>query len=374
MNKCPSCDRVIKSHNCVVCGIQVKVPTSETFPPITWQEIRDHIVERLMIEPQWMIEEEDEFTWWPYQIPQSVFVSSRVELDLDDISETLVRVTIQSILGTAVDRPKALEAVADLMVDYPFGSIVVLEDDRVVALSSVALYGRNRTLLSLVHEEALVQATFAQDISAKLVNEGVVIVDHVPHPTSGLRAEPDELLRTIYGNPKFTSLHEVEDETIRNLARGYWKRSQLQPGRELGFENDDVTFITYEDGFDCGVGWHDDDFTTYKFGKSITVMNTLRIVSAPIGDEVMNSLNLALAFETQRGVGHIGAVTQQTHDEATFIRHIAVLPHYFLKTKNEMDGRVLTVFNGILQASASARFIHGLLNYEAEDSEENPDS
>ena len=183
MNKCPSCDRVIKSHNCVVCGIQVKVPTSETFPPITWQEIRDHIVERLMIEPQWMIEEEDEFTWWPWQIPQSVFVSSRVELDLDDISETLVRVTIQSILGTALDRPRALEAVADLMTDYPFGSIVVLEDNQVVALSSVALYGRNRTLLSLVHEEALVQATFAQDISAKLVNDGVIGVDHAPHPT-----------------------------------------------------------------------------------------------------------------------------------------------------------------------------------------------
>lgn len=367
MNECPSCGRVITSHNCVVCGIQIKVPTSENFPPVTWQEIRDHVVNRLMIDSQWMTEDEDVFTWWPWQIPQTVFVSSRVDLDLEDISETLVRVTIQSILGTALDRPRALEAVAELMIAYPFGSIVVLENNQVAALASIALYSRNRTLLSLVHEEALVQATFAQDVSAKLVDEGVIVADNAPHPTSGFRDEPDELLRTVYGNPKFTSIHEkITVGTTRELVRGYWRRSQLLPGRELGFENDEVTFITHDDGFDCGVGWNDDDFTTYKFGESIMVVNSLSIVAEPISAEVMNSLNLALAFETERGFGHIGGVIQLTLDDATFIRHVAVLPHYFLKTNNEMDRDVLTSFNGILQAAASARFIHGLLNHDEE--------
>jgi hypothetical protein len=364
MNKCPQCDRDISSNVCVVCAIQVSAPTAEDFPPITWKEIRDHLVDRLMIDPEWMIEDEDEFTWWPGLVPQSILVSSRVEIDPDDIAETLIRVTIESVLGTAIERSEALEVVAELMIDYPFGSIVVLDDNRVVALASVALYGRNKSLFSLLHEEALVQATFAQDISNNLVEEGVIVTNHPIHPTSGRRDERDELIRTVYGNEKFRPLHP-DLFPMRDSVRSYWRNSTLQTRGELGFENEDVTFITFEDRFDCGVGWRDDEFPSDKFGPSLMVWNNLAATRVPLSAEQMNSLNLTIALETDFGLGHIGGITQKMHESWNAISQIAVLPHYFLQTtEHKLEGGIITGFNAILQATACARYAHWLLHQE----------
>jgi hypothetical protein len=247
------------------------------------------------------------------------------------------------------------------MIDYPFGSLVVLEDNRVLALASVALYGRNRPLLSLLHEVALVQATFAQDLSRQLYEDGIVLTDHPRHPNSGHRYEADELIQKIYGGEIFAPLSDLIP--IRDAVRKYWRSMMLQTNVELGFENDEVTFVTHEDRFDCAVGWRDEEFSTTKFGKSLMVWNNLTMTPEPLSAEEMNSLNLAIAQETEYGLGHLGGITQFMNDSFNAIRHIAVLPYYFLQSaEHGIDGAVITAHNGILQAAASARYAHWLLN------------
>lgn len=365
MIKCPQCDQIVKTTHCIHCAIEVTAPNPEAFPPIVWQQIRDHLVRELMIDPQWMVEDDDEITWWPGHVPQKIFVSNRVEIEIDGIPQTLVRVTIESVLGRAKDRSNALDAVADYMSWYPFGSIVVLDDNRVVALASLALHGRNRSVLALLHHEALVQATFAQDISANLIDDGVVEANHLIHPSSGRRDEPDELLQNVYGNESFEPIGSGL-VSVRELVRSFWRRSTLQTSGELGFENDEITFINFEDGFDCGVGWADDQFFSLKFGPALLVINYLATYNESFSAEEINSLNILIALSPY-DLSHIGGITQQMQANVNTIKHIAVLPHYFLQTaEHALDRGTITAFNGILQAIASARYAHSLLHRDAE--------
>ena len=336
------------------------------FPPVIWSEIRDEFVRRLMIEEEWMIEGEESLTWWPGVVPQKLYVSSRIEIEVDDVTETLIRVTVESELGQAKDRTKALAVVADLMIDYPFGSFVVLDDNTVLAVASVAIYGYSRSLIGLVSEEALVQATFAQELALKLASDGVVEPTFSSHPVSGRRDVLDELVQNVYGNETFVPIHEGL-VPMRELVREYWQKAILQGSVELGLKNDEVTFVTYEDRFDCGVGWRDGEFWAQKFGPSLMVWNNLAQTQNPLTDEEMNSLNLMIAFEYEYGLGHIGGVTQQQLREWNSIQHVAVLPFYFLQSgESSFEGAIVKGFNGILQASASARYAHRLLNSETE--------
>lgn len=363
MNTCPQCLNETNSTHCVYCVIQIGKPDPSQFPPVTWEEIRDEVIRVLMIEEEWLVVSDDSLIWWPGIIPQKVYVSSRIEIPVDNVSETLVRVTIESELGKATDREKALALVADLMPDFPFGSLVVLDDNTILAVSSVAIYSYSRGLIRLITEEALVQATFVQGLASELEKEGVVTLHPPVHPESGSREELDELIQNIYGNDIFTPISENLMPT-RNLVRDYWQNAILSQKVELGFQNDEVTFVTYADRFDCGVGWQDETPVADKFGQSLMVWNNLAQTKKPLSLEDMNSLNLSIAFEYEQGIGHLGGVTQQQHEDFNSIQCISVLPYYFLQQspKHGIESSIMNGFNAILQASASASYVFGLLN------------
>lgn len=366
MSTCPQCQNETNLTHCVFCGIQISTPDRSNFPPVIWREIRDEFVRRLMIEDEWIVESEDSLTWWPGLVPQKVYVSSRVEIEVDSEKETLIRVTVESELGRAKDRAKALEVVADLMIDYPFGSFVVLDDNTVLAIASVAIYGYSRSLIGLLTEEALVQATIAQELAPKLEGAGVVESTVSAHPVSGRRDVSDELVQSIYGNESFVPTHP-DLVPVRELVRAFWEKAILKGSVELGFKNEEVTFVSYESRFDCGVGWRDDEFCAQKFGPSLMVWNNLAQTKNQLTDEEMNSLNLMIAFEYELGLGHIGGVTQQQLEDWNAIQHVAFLPFYFLQSgESGLEGAIMKGFNGILQASACARYAYRLLNPETE--------
>ena len=366
MNTCPQCLNETDFTHCVYCGIQLATPDRSDFPPVTWREIRDEFVLRLMIEDEWMVDSEDSLTWWPGLVPQKLYVSSRIEIEVDDVTETLIRVTVESELGQATDRAKALSVVADLMIDYPFGSFVVLDDNTVLAVASVAIYGYSRSLIGLLTEEALVQATIAQELALKLGDAGVVESTVSVHPVSGRRDVTDELVQNIYGNESFVPIHP-DLAPLREAVRSFWETAILQGSVEPGFKNEEVTFVTHRNRFDCGVGWRDDEFCAQKFGPSLTVWNNLAQTKNQLTDEEMNSLNLMIAFEYELGLGHIGGVTQQQLEDWNAIQHVAFLPFYFLHSGGGgLEGDIMKGFNGILQASACARYAYRLLNPETE--------
>ena len=363
MKTCPSCGFNTSSTHCIKCGRQIDEISSTTFPPVTWPEIRDHLVNRLMIDEKWMMEGSDEITWWPWFLPQSIYVSSRVEMKTEELDEVGLRITIETFLGTALDRNQALDAVADLMIDYPFGSLVVLDDNRVAALSSVFIYSLSKGMLTLLHDAALIQATFATDLAQRLESQGVISVSPPPHPKSGTRETPDELVANVYGTEVFSPLLDISHlYDIRDAVRHSWKDAMLRAGASIGFENDEVTFVSFPNNFDAGVGWRDEEFASVKFGPSLMVWNNLGTSSDPAHPEALNALNLDLALNTEYGLGHLGGVTQvcrQYDGKDMFtLRHIAQLPTYLVsEIKGNPDNTVINVRNAIAQATASARFI-----------------
>ena len=93
------------------------------------------------------------------------------------------------------------------------------------------------------------------------------------------------------------------------------------------------------------------------------VWNNLAQTKNQLSDEEMNALNLSIAFEVNYGLGHIGGITQQKLKDWNAVQHVAVLPYYFLQSGDSgIEGAIMTGFNGILQASASARYAYQLLN------------
>ena len=125
--------------------------------------------------------------------------------------------------------------------------------------------------------------------------------------------------------------------------------------------------MTFPDGFDCAVGWRDEEYSSRKFGPSLLIWNNLMRTSEPLSAEAMNALNLDLALNTDYGLGHLGGITQSTnvHDGQEFhsIQHIAQLPTYFVGAMGGApDSMLINVINAIYQASAGARFVHWLLH------------
>lgn len=363
MKTCPSCGFQTSSIHCIQCGHQIDEISTTKFPPVTWPEIRDHLVNRLMIDEKWMVEGPDEITWWPWILPQSIYVSSRVEMKTDELDEVGLRITVETFLGTALDRNRALNAVADLMIDYPFGSLVVLDDNRVAALSSVFIYSLSKGMLTLLHEEALIQATFATELARRLESQGVIATSPLSHPTSGTRETPDELVANVYGPDVFSPLVDVSHSfAIRDAVRVSWKNSMLRAGATAGFENDEVSFVTFPNNFDVGVGWRDEEFPSQKFGPSIMVWNNLGTFNEPSHPEALNALNLDLALNTEYGLGHIGGVTQtrrQHNGKDMFtLTHVAQLPTYLVsEIRGTPDDAIINVRNAIAQATAGARFL-----------------
>lgn len=363
MKTCPSCGFQTSSIHCIQCGHQIDEISTTKFPPVTWPEIRDHLVNRLMIDETWMVEGPDEITWWPWLLPQSIYVSSRMEMKTDELDEVGLRITVETFLGTALDRNQALDAVADLMIDYPFGSLVVLDDNRVAALSSVFIYSLSRGMLTLLHEEALIQATFATELARRLESQGVISTSPLSHPTSGTRETPDELVANVYGPDVFSPLVDVSHlYAIRDAVRVSWKNSMLRAGATAGFENDEVSFVTFPNNFDVGVGWRDEEFPSQKFGPSIVVWNNLGTFNEPSHPEALNALNLDLALNTEYGLGHIGGVTQtrrQYNGKDMFtLTHVAQLPTFLVsEIRGTPDDAIINVRNAIAQATAGARFL-----------------
>ena len=363
METCPSCGFNTSAPHCIKCGYQIVEITRTGFPPVTWLEIRDHVVSRLMIDEEWMVEESDEITWWPGILPQSIYVSSRIEMKTEELDEIGLRITVETILGTAKDRNEAINAVADLMIDHPFGSLVVLDDNRVVALASVFIYSLSKGMLTLLHEEALIQATIATEFAKRLESLGIVETSPPPHPTSGVREIPDELVANVYGAELFSPLGDIDHlYDIRSAARHSWKDLMLRAGARLGFENEEVTFVSFDDNFDAGVGWRDEEPASVRFGPSMMVWNNLGTSSEPAHPEALNALNLDLALNTDYGLGHIGGVNQvcRQHDgkDMFTLTHIAQLPTYLVsEIRGNPENTVINVRNAIAQAIAGARFL-----------------
>ena len=363
MKTCPACGFNISTTDCFNCRTQVDNISSTTFPPVTWHEIRDHVVSRLMIDEKWMVEEPDSITWWPWFLPQSIYVSSRVEMKTEDLDEIGLRITVETVLGMALDRSRALDAIADLMIDYPFGSLVVLDDNRVAALSSVFVYSLSKGMLTLLHEEALIQATLATDLARRLETQGVISITPLPHPESGMREAPDELVANVYGAEVFSPLADISHVyDIRDAARFAWKDAMLHAGAKIGFERDDVTFVTFPNNFDAGVGWRDEELASVKFGPSLMVWNNLGTYSVPAHPEALNALNLDLALNTEYGLGHIGGVidvrSQFDGKDVFILTHVAQLPTYLVaEITGNPDNAVINVRNALYQATAGARFL-----------------
>jgi hypothetical protein len=155
--------------------------------------ILDELFEALYVDDEWSVRDDRAFTWWPYRVPQRIEVSEP-RLSFGDPT---IKVTATCELVTGVTAPTETRelAVAAMNQHASMGAYVWDEERRAVRLATTAyLHPENRSLFSIVVMAVLLCANEANAKAPSLASVLQGRPGERPHPTSGARPEPDELL------------------------------------------------------------------------------------------------------------------------------------------------------------------------------------
>lgn len=166
----------------------------DEFPRVTWEEVRDHLVQRLIMDAEWIVEQADHLVWWPTPLPMSIRVIDSGEFP--DSPDNWLRVSGTTRIAV-VEEGLGRELMGEYNADYPVGSFVYV-DGAIYLTTIYAINPRNRSLLCWFHQALLIQAASALGLAAEWAEFDGVEIPRLPHPISGERDDVDELVR-IYG-------------------------------------------------------------------------------------------------------------------------------------------------------------------------------
>jgi hypothetical protein len=330
---------------------------SGALPPISWEEVKDHMVARLFIDPEWSQEGLNRFTWWPWFLRQDLYVEASGSFD---DGSNWIRVRVEVPICTAPES-LGLGLVEDANARFPLG--VFTWSDGLISLGSTwALNPLSRQLLSLLHEQALAQATFAHEQAIVWQELDDVELLTSAHPRNGPRNVQDDLLEIYAGDE--LSLPQVYDlKYALEAARPVVKQIMLAHGWEEGFSADDVDFYNGS-GFDMAVGLIPDSPQARKFGYGLVVMIRLAPSPATLTRREANYANLdvaGLVEVSQLAPIVTGPVAQ------TFGSHMrGYLPAgYLAEHRSSTDRLAVAITNALAHMAASvAQFRQQHLNIE----------
>ena len=352
---CPTCDLPVTTNPCINCGTAISDIPLEKFEQFLWDGISQEFCKRLMIDEEWIVREDESLTWWPSNLPQTVFVSEKISIEPDGIPDVVTRVTVETELGRTVDEVAVLAELVDINIDFPFGSFLLI-DGMVLATFSVCFNSRNKTLIRLFCDDAIIQTTVAHEVGRRLSDKGLVELNEKPHPVSGLRTTPDEFLE-LYKNEDFSVMFPDHEPICRDLVRQSLRNMYYRDGLKLGFENEEMTFFSFEK-FDCGIGWRDTEPFAIRFGKGLLVWNNIAVSEEPFTDEFLNWIDCVVAAPHGIGMGHIGSLTSILRSGHYVLVLLSYLSYFVVETTEfGIDGGAMTAMNAVHQANASARLI-----------------
>ncbi len=278
---------------------------------VSWAEVRDHLKNRLMMDDEWIVEDDESLVWWPTPLPLHIGLLSEGEFPNGD---NWLHVCAETDIAYTEDESLGIEAAAAYRHRYPTGTLIY-EDGWLRLCTAIALNPLGRNVLSAFHESVLIQASVALDLSVEWTEvDGLLWRDGtaLAHPTSGERSDVDELVR-IYG-PHFRSPHEIPPRIERTTAatwahaRAYLRDNYIRQGWLQGFTNEEVDYFYADDDnlVELAIGVNPDDWRIEKFGAGVTIWGRLLPGGAAFDDHDANLMNIALIREFPLTVlGHI---------------------------------------------------------------------
>ena len=297
---CPNCGSAAETARCATCGTEIYPVDDEHFPPVTWEEVHEHLVRRLFIDDEWRVDGDQRFAWWAWFLKQEVAVTATDTGLEPGRPDALMRVTAMTDTLQVADEALGLQIVAEANRQFPSGAFI-LQDGVVRATSSVALNPQCRGMLTAFHQAALIQATVAHEVAnSRRSTPGVTILSS-DHPRSGPRREPDELLEFYAGDT--CSLPPVEGfRAYLSAARPIYRKLLLDGCLDAGFTNDKQVDFFDGDGLDIAVATIEGEPLERRFGPGLVVMTRFLSPGTQVPAAEVNMMN--------QDISQLGQATQ----------------------------------------------------------------
>jgi hypothetical protein len=260
----------------------------ERFDVVSWQEIRDYLVELLMLDDKWLVDSEHGLDWYASELCLRIDVVDGG--DYEHGGDNWLKLKSSVTLGVVPDGA-GLELARVLNGDFALG--VFVYEDSVLRIQSTFVFNPlNRGLMRHFAVQVLAQATVATFLARTLESEILTEPAETAHPAFGVRDGEDEILSVYYDAPFDAADGEELESVIEEVRNGILDERLLDDWLP-GFVDDDVRF--YQNGaFAFGIGVLPDtpEFTRFGPGIMVDVMSMRRRL--PLDDAELNQLNLAL--------------------------------------------------------------------------------
>lgn len=259
---------------------------------VTWGYLRDWLVRELMIDPEWLVHGEQEFSWWPWFLRQRIAVTNSALLGDAPNQDALVRVTATMDVFAHEDEESGTSMVQGFNNFFPFGAWV-WQNGVISMTSSLAVNRHCLDLLPQFRDACLVQASHSHEVIRQLPEELGELALVSERPTSGLRDRPDDLL-SIYCGGQFHL--DTSAATVSAFRVGRERCTGILA--EFGIERVEVgpTYDTYDfDGQIVVIGEEFDSPTATSFGPSLSVVVPVFPPGPTLPADLVNTANLWLA-------------------------------------------------------------------------------
>ncbi len=268
------------------------VPTAGG-PPVTWSEVPEHLIRRLFMDPEWIVQEEARLTWWPWFLAQSFSLTSAGYFGEGDDRDPWLTVTANIDIAQ-VPEDVGLQLASEVNNTFPLGAVVY--DEPVLAMrSTLTLSSLNRNMLRLFHEAALAQATVAHEVALFLQDRGFEVCESA-HPSTGLRAEADEMLNFFAGSERAVPPAPDLIEKIHRARPRYLEELLSLGGLSEGWSNDEVDFVTVRESplLDVAIAQPADNPDNARYGSGIRLYVRILPPGSQFPLAALNYVNLDL--------------------------------------------------------------------------------
>jgi hypothetical protein len=260
---CPNCHLPLNGHpQCLSCNRNTGDVATEILGPVTWDEVATHLKSKLFMDTEWIVEEGEELTWYPWLFPVRIYARAQGTFDNSPDNWMLVTSEIELV---EVDENRGIDLAADLNREFNLG-VFVYEEGRLRVQTTLALNPLCRGLLDLFHDQVLAQATIAFKLSAEFEDYGLKLL-FAEHPVSGFHETPDELLGVFLDELQLP-IADGYLEQVELVRNGLFRDLMVKDGFEIGFDQADVTY--YESATTwVGAGVMNDQPKFAKYGPGM---------------------------------------------------------------------------------------------------------
>ena len=357
MTRCAVCgSSLLADGTCPSCSRGHDSKGVAELPLITWDEVEQFLIRRLMMDDDWTTRAEGVLTWYPWFLPQKTYVQAEGRYG-DWTPDNWL--TVRSVVEiAAMPKPLGVGIACELNKDFHLG-VFIYSDGILSVQSSLKLNPLSRSLLSLFHNQVLAQVTIAHQVALELIEDGDVVLLEKSHPVSGARTEPDELLNfyrhelspELIPDDFLPALHEARSKHLKD--------SMTQMGWTIGLDNDEVTFFESRHVW-AGVGIIDDGFDWKRFGPGLTIhaIPALQNSGFRLDAEGANELNLLVAQSGEFSqFGSFQAVGEGS-PEGSASSLVSYLPMAFLAESRENPREMsIAINNGTVHASSAVQIL-----------------